>query len=292
MNKLTGLGVALVTPFKSDFSVDYAGLEKLVNHQINGGTNYLVVQGTTGESVTLTSKEKQEVLDVVVKTANGRVPIVLGIGGNNTEALKATYDSFNLTGVEAILSASPYYNKPSQEGIYQHYKALANHFKLPIILYNVPGRTGSNMTPETTVRLAKEFKNIIGIKEASGDLGQIMKIIKSKPSDFMVISGDDPLTLPMISVGAVGLISVVANSHPQQTAGLVKAAMQGDYETSKVYHYQLLDLISQLFADGNPGGIKEALKFIGICDHYVRLPLVPVNQTVSNEIKRLVDQIG
>lgn len=291
MEKLKGLGVALVTPFKANKEVDYDGLQKLVEHQIQGGTDYLVVQGTTGESATLNSEEKQQVLDFVIKVNNGRLPIVLGIGGNNTQAVLDSYDKFNLTGVDAILSASPYYNKPSQEGIYQHYKALAEHFELPIILYNVPGRTASNMLASTTLRLAKDFKNIVAIKEASGDLVQMMNIIKEKPEDFLVISGDDPLALTLIAAGGDGLISVVANSHPQQTSGVVKAALNGDFETSKVYHYQLLDLIAQLFADGNPGGVKEALKFLGICENHVRLPLVPVNQKVSDEIKRLVNEL-
>ena len=253
MDKLLGLGVALITPFKADQSVDYDGLKKLVEHQIIGGTNYLVVQGTTGESATLTKSEKQEILDFVIKVNDGRLPIVFGLGGNNTLAMIDQYKSFDLSKVDAVLSASPYYNKPSQEGIYQHYKYLAERITHPIILYNVPGRTGSNMQPATTLRLAKDFSNIVAIKEASGDMGQVMNIVKDKPSDFLVLSGDDPLTLPMISVGVEGLISVVANAYPKQTSLLVNEALKGNYEESKKYHYQLLELIDYLFADGNPG---------------------------------------
>lgn len=291
MDKFTGLGVALVTPFKQNKEVDYDALKKLVEHQINGGTDYLVVQGTTGEYPTLSFNEKQEVLDFIVEVNNGKLPIVLGIGGNNTKAVMETYDAFNLNGVDAILSASPYYNKPTQEGIYLHYKELLNHFDLPVILYNVPGRTGSNMSSEVTVRLANDFDNAIGIKEASGDLNQVMHIIKDKPDDFLVISGDDALTLPMIAAGAKGLISVVANSHPQQASGLVKAALHGDFDTSKVYHYQILELIDLLFVDGSPGGVKETLKFLEICENHVRLPLVPVNQKVSAQIKGVVESL-
>ena len=291
MDKLLGLGVALVTPFKADKSVDYDGLKKLVEHQIIGGTNYLVVQGTTGESATLTKSEKQEILDFVIKVNDGRLPIVFGLGGNNTLAMIDQYKSFDLSKVDAILSASPYYNKPSQEGIYQHYKYLAENITHPIILYNVPGRTGSNMQPATTLRLAKDFSNIVAIKEASGDMEQVMNIVKDKPSDFLVLSGDDPLTLPMISVGVEGLISVVANAYPKQTSLLVNEALKGNYEESKKYHYQLLELIDYLFADGNPGGVKETLKAINICDNHVRLPLVPVNNEVKKNIERIVAEI-
>lgn len=292
MNNLKGLGVALVTPFTANKEVDYEGLEKLVKHQINGGTDYLVVQGTTGESATLTKEEKQKVLDFVLKVNNGALPIVLGIGGNDTKAIVESYKSFNLEGVSAILSASPYYNKPSQEGIYQHYKYLAEHFELPIVLYNVPGRTASNMSAQTTLRLAHDFPNkIIAIKEASGDLGQVMNIIKDKPSEFLVISGDDPLTLPMVAAGADGLISVVANAYPSETSNLVKLSMQGDFAGARKFHYKLLELIHYLFADGNPGGIKEVLKALNICSNDLRLPLVPVNNDVKNKLIQLMQHI-
>ncbi len=293
MTELKGLGVALVTPFKKNMEVDYDGLEKLVKHQINGGTDYLVVQGTTGESATLNAIEKQEVLDFVIKVNDGALPIILGIGGNNTQAILEDYDSFDLSGVTAILSASPYYNKPSQEGIYQHYKVLAEHFNIPIILYNVPGRTASNMSVHTTLRLANDFPNAFcGIKEASGDMDQVMNLIKDKPEGFLIISGDDPLTLPMIAAGADGLISVVANSHPKQTKGIVEHALNGNFEESRKYHYMLLELIANLFADGNPGGVKEALKYLAICDNNVRLPLVTVNDKVASTIKELVIKLN
>lgn len=292
MKILKGLGVALVTPFTANKEVDYEGLEKLVKHQINGGTDYLVVQGTTGESATLTKEEKQKVLDFVLKVNNGALPIVLGIGGNDTKAIVEAYNSFNLEGVTAILSASPYYNKPSQEGIYQHYKYLAEHFELPIVLYNVPGRTASNMSTQTTLRLAHDFPNkIVAIKEASGDLGQVMNIIKDKPSEFLVISGDDPLTLPMVAAGADGLISVVANAYPSETSKLVKLSMEGDFAGAREYHYKLLELIHYLFADGNPGGIKEVLKALNICSNDLRLPLVPVNNEVKNKLIQLMQHI-
>lgn len=292
MNYLKGLGVALVTPFTANKEVDYEGLEKLVKYQINGGTDYLVVQGTTGESATLTKEEKQKVLDFVLKVNNGALPIVLGIGGNDTKAIVESYKSFNLEGVSAILSASPYYNKPSQEGIYQHYKYLAEHFELPIVLYNVPGRTASNMSTQTTLRLAHDFPNkIVAIKEASGDLGQVMNIIKDKPSEFLVISGDDPLTLPMVAAGADGLISVVANAYPSETSKLVKLSMEGDFAGAREYHYKLLELIHYLFADGNPGGIKEVLKALNICSNDLRLPLVPVNNEVKNKLIQLMQHI-
>lgn len=292
MKNLKGLGVALVTPFTANKEVDYVGLEKLVKHQINGGTDYLVVQGTTGESATLNQQEKQEILDFVLKVNNGALPIVLGIGGNDTMAIVENYKKFNLTGVSAILSASPYYNKPSQEGIYQHYKYLAEHFELPIILYNVPGRTASNMSVQTTLRLANDFKDkIIGIKEASGDLGQVMSIIKDKPAGFLMISGDDPLTLPMIAAGADGLISVVANAYPNYTSKLVSHSLKGEFEQARVFHYKLLELIHYLFADGNPGGVKEVLKTLNICSNDVRLPLVPVNNEVKLKLNQLIKDL-
>lgn len=288
MSNLKGLGVAMVTPFKDNKEIDFPALEKLTNHLIDGGLDYLVVMGTTGEAATLSMSEKQEVLDFVIKINNKRLPIVFGIGGNDTLRMVEDYNGFQLDGVDAILSASPYYNKPSQEGIYQHYKHLAENMSHDIILYNVPGRTASNMTAATTVRIAKEFKNVVAIKEASGDLGQVMHILNNKPADFLVISGDDALTLPMIACGADGLISVIANSHPAVTKNLVAKGMQGDLESSKKSHYQLLELIDAIFADGNPGGVKEILKNMGIMENNMRLPLVPVNEKVKSQILNLI----
>ncbi len=287
MSKLTGLGVAMVTPFKSNKEIDFPALEKLTNKLIDGGLDYLVVMGTTGESATLSAKEKQQVLDFVLKINNGRLSIVFGIGGNDTIKMLDDYNGFNLEGVDAILSASPYYNKPSQEGIYQHYKYLAENMAHDIILYNVPGRTASNMTAETTVRLANDFDNIVAIKEASGDLIQVMDIINNRPDGFLLISGDDALTLPMIACGAEGLISVIANSHPEETNNLVSKAMIGDYDSSRKSHYKLLDLIDGIFSDGNPGGVKVLLNEQGVMENEVRLPLVPVNKTLESKLRKM-----
>ena len=289
MNNLKGLGVAMVTPFKVNKEIDYPALEKLTNYLIGGGVDYLVVMGTTGEAATLSMIEKQEVLDFVIKINNKRLPIVFGIGGNDTIKMVDDYNYFKLDDVSAILSASPYYSKPSQEGIYQHYKFLSKNMNHDIILYNVPGRTASNMTAETTIRIAEEFKNVIAIKEASGDLGQVMHIINKKPQDFLVISGDDALTLPMISTGAEGLISVIANSHPVVTKNLVAKALDGDFMSSRKSHYQLLELIDVIFADGNPGGVKEILKKMDIMENNLRLPLVPVNKKVKEKILELLN---
>jgi 4-hydroxy-tetrahydrodipicolinate synthase len=289
MNNLKGLGVAMVTPFKVNKEIDYPALEKLTNYLIDGGVDYLVVMGTTGEAATLSMIEKQEVLDFVIKINNKRLPIVFGIGGNDTIKMLDDYNYFKLDDVSAILSASPYYSKPSQEGIYQHYKFLSKNMNHDIILYNVPGRTASNMTAETTIRIAEEFKNVIAIKEASGDLGQVMHIINKKPQDFLVISGDDALTLPMISTGAEGLISVIANSHPVVTKNLVAKALDGDFMSSRKSHYQLLELIEAIFADGNPGGVKEILKIMDIMGNNVRLPLVPVNKKVNEKLLILLN---
>tara|TARA_B110000967_G_scaffold94182_1_gene96797 strand:+ start:5815 stop:6687 length:873 start_codon:yes stop_codon:yes gene_type:complete len=289
MNNLKGLGVAMVTPFKVNKEIDYPALKKLTNYLIDGGVDYLVVMGTTGEAATLSMIEKQEILDFVIKINNKRLPIVFGIGGNDTIKMVDDYNYFKLDDVSAILSASPYYSKPSQEGIYQHYKFLSKNMNHDIILYNVPGRTASNMTAETTIRIAEEFKNVIAIKEASGDLGQVMHIINKKPQDFLVISGDDALTLPMISTGAEGLISVIANSHPVVTKNLVAKALDGDFMSSRKSHYQLLELIEAIFADGNPGGVKEILKIMDIMGNNVRLPLVPVNKKVNEKLLILLN---
>ena len=283
-NPFQGLGVALITPFRANGTIDHAALSKVVEHQIIGGIDYLVVMGTTGESATLNKEEKKQLLAHVVEIVHNRVPIVLGIGGNDTAEVAGQLQAFELDGVDAILSVSPYYNKPTQEGIYQHYKALAQVSLRPIILYNVPGRTMSNISAETTLRLARDFKNIIGIKEASGNLDQIALILKHRPKGFLVISGDDALTLPILALGGDGVISVVGNGLPLEFSKLVRAAMKGDMETARTEHLKLIELITLLFVEGNPGGIKEVLKFIGLCENHLRLPLVPVSKATADRL--------
>jgi 4-hydroxy-tetrahydrodipicolinate synthase len=285
---LTGTGVAIVTPFKKNGAVDFTALKKLVNHLISGKVEYLVVMGTTGESVTLSKEEKQEVIDCVVKENKKRLPLVLGVGGNDTAEIVKLIAKVDAKNFSAILSVSPYYNKPSQEGIYQHYKAIAKASKLPIILYNVPGRTSSNITWETTVRLANDFKNIIAIKEASGSIEQCMKIINNRPKNFLVISGDDNLTLPIIALGGDGVISVVANAFPFDFSEMVRAALEDDMNTARKLHYKLMDFTDLLFADGNPGGIKYALSLMKIGEPYVRLPLVEPNDKVKQKLKEIL----
>ena len=282
--RFRGLGVALVTPFRPNGAIDYVALEKLIEHQIAGEVDYLVVMGTTGESVTLANEEKTQLLAQVIEVVRNRVPIVLGVGGNHTAEVVKALEHFDLSNVDGILSVSPYYNKPSQEGIYQHYKAIAQASLLPIILYNVPGRTASNMTAETTLRLAKDFKNIVAIKEASGNLDQISTILKHRPKDFLVISGDDALTLPILALGGDGVISVVGNALPQEFSNLVHAALKGDRETARKEHFKLLEFTTHIFAEGNPAGIKEALKVLGICDNTLRLPLVNVSEATAKKI--------
>jgi len=288
--KFKGTGVAIVTPFNKDSSIDYKSLGKLVDFIIKGGVEYIVVLGTTGESVTLSKEEKQSIITHVIENVNKRVPIVLGLGGNNTQeivnSLKKTADFNN---VDALLSVSPYYNKPNQRGIYQHYKAISEVSPLPIILYNVPGRTASNLTAETTLKLANDFKNIIAIKEASGNLEQCMKIIKNKPKDFSVISGDDMLTLPMIAAGADGVISVVANAFPKDFSEMTRQILAGNVKEAQKLHYKLTDIIEQLFADGNPAGIKAVLEMMKICTANVRLPLVKVNKVTQNALTEMVE---
>ena len=289
MDKIKGTGVALVTPFNEDKSLDYKGLENLLNHVIDGGIDYLVLMGTTGESVTLSKGEKVAVVDFCKKINNSRIPVVLGIGGNNTMQVVEDIKSANLDGIDAILSVSPAYNKPSQEGIYQHYKMISGNCPLPIIVYNVPGRTASNISAETTVRLANDFENIVAVKEASGDMDQIMKIIKNKPSDFVVLSGDDGLTLPMIHMGAEGVISVIGQSHPKEYSDMVSFGLSGNQEIANQLHNKLYDFYVPLYAEGNPVGIKACLELLGICKSQVRLPLVEASDVIKNELKSLMN---
>jgi 4-hydroxy-tetrahydrodipicolinate synthase len=287
-SKFVGTGVAIVTPFSKDGNVDFKGLTSLIEHLIKGKVEYLVVLGTTGESAVLTKDEKSAVINHVLDTVEGRVPLVLGIGGNNTQEVVDTIKDSNLKGFSAILSVSPFYNKPSQEGIYQHYKMIAGVSPLPIILYNVPGRTMSNMTSETTLRLANDFKNIIAIKEASGNVEQCMRIIKNKPKDFLVISGDDNLTLPLIAAGADGVISVIANAYPKDFSEMVRQGLAGNLAQAQKLHYKTFEITEQLFADGNPGGVKIALELLKVCGSNVRLPLVKPNEKVQKRLKELV----
>lgn len=292
MKKFIGTGVAMVTPFDSKGAVDYEALERLVNYLSEGGVEYLVVLGTTGESATLSAEEKAKVLAHVQSVNHKKLPIVLGMGGNNTAALVNSIKNADLSGVDAILSASPHYNKPTQEGIYQHYKAVAEATDKPIILYNVPGRTASNISAETTLRLANDFENIIGIKEASADMDQVMAIIQDKPKEFLVISGEDGLTFPIVACGGKGVISVVANAYPKLFSDMVRYTLAGDLENGRKDHYYLKKFIDLLFAEGNPGGVKAALKLLGICEDHLRLPLWKISDELQAKLKAEVKQIG
>jgi 4-hydroxy-tetrahydrodipicolinate synthase len=284
MNKFHGTGVAMVTPFQPGGEVDYEGLEAVINHIIGGGVEYLVSLGTTGESATLTKDEKKQVWKRTVEMTNGRVPLIAGIGGNNTYEVLKSIAEFDTTGYDAILSVSPYYNKPTQEGIYQHYKAIAEHSPLPIFIYNVPGRTGSSISAETTLRLAHDFKNIIATKEASGSFDQFNHIMMNKPDDFLFISGDDPVTLPMIAMGAAGIISVIGNAVPRVFSDMVRLCLEGDFINARPAHYKLIEFTSLMFAEGNPAGVKYALKELGVCGDTVRLPLTSVSSATAQKI--------
>ena len=287
-----GTGVALVTPFKKDFSVDTEALTKIVNFNIEGGVEYLVVLGTTAESATLSSDEKNLVIETI-KTANaGRLPLVLGVGGNNTAKVIEELQTRDFNGFSAILSVSPYYNKPTQEGIYQHFKAISQASPMPIILYNVPGRTASNMLPLTVVRLAKECKNVIAIKEAAGDIVQAMKLIQHKPSDFLVISGDDMITLPMVLAGGAGVISVIGEGFPKEFSEMVRLGLQRKVNEAYQLHYQLADAIDMIFEQGNPAGIKEVFKTRGLAENTVRLPLVNVNEDLAHRLEKFTKNLS
>ena len=287
---LNGVGVALVTPFKTNKKIDYEGLERLLKHVTTGGVDYLVVQGTTGESPTLANNEKKTILEFIKKHNSKNLPIVYGIGGNNTLALLKKIKKTDLEEVDAVLSVSPYYNKPSQEGIYQHYRTLADACPVPIILYNVPSRTGSNISSTTTLRLA-QHPNIIGTKEASGNIGQCMEIIKHKPKDFFLTSGEDGLTVPMMSVGSVGVISVLGNAFPKIFSQMVNAASKGNYKKAKSLSFMLLELNSLMYVEGNPTGIKQVLSILGVCENHVRLPNVVPSLSLTEDIESYVQAI-
>lgn len=289
--RLEGLGVALVTPFKKDKSVDYDTLGRLIEFHIREKTDFLVVLGTTGETPTLTEEEKDGIRRFVRGRANGRIPLVLGLGGNNTMEIVRQLSTCDLNGYSAILSVVPYYNKPSQEGIYQHYAAIANASPLPIILYNVPGRTGVNMTAATTLRLADEFDNIIGVKEASGDFVQIEEIIKNKPSHFEVISGDDGITYPLMTLGAKGVISVIGNAFPKEFGKMVRLCLMGDFKNALPVHFHFTELFKLLFVDGNPAGVKCTLNALGMIENELRLPLVPTRISTHDKILAILDKL-
>lgn len=292
MQSLVGTGVALVTPFKKDFSVDVEALQRIVNFQIDNGIDYLVVLGTTAESATLSQDEKELVIKTIVETNNKRLPLVLGVGGNNTAKVVEELKTRNLSDFVAILSVSPYYNKPTQEGIYQHFKMIAEASPIPVILYNVPGRTASNMLPSTVLRLANDFKNIVAIKEAAGDIVQAMKLIQNKPKDFHVISGDDMITLPMVLAGGSGVISVIGEGFPRQFSDMVRLGLQRKTDEAYQLHYLLADSIDMIFEQGNPAGIKEIFRLLGLSENTVRLPLVNVNEDLANRLAAFITKIG
>ena len=287
---LKGTGVAIVTPFDVKGNVDVAGLKAIVKHLHGGKVDYIVVLGTTGEGATLDKSEKELVMQTIVSANAKKLPLVLGIGGNNTKEVIETIKQTDLKPYEALLSVAPYYNKPNQEGYYQHFKAVAHATKKDIILYNVPGRTGSNVTWETQIRIAKEFKNVVATKEASGNIEQIMKVIKNKPKDFLVISGDDTLTLPVLAAGGQGVISVVANAFPKDFSQMVRLCLKQDFAGAQALHYGLMDITEQLFADGNPGGVKYALSLLKICGPYLRLPLCEPNKQVKQTLSQLIQK--
>lgn len=289
---LKGMGVALITPFKEDESVDYEALSHLVDYQLQNGTDYLVVLGTTAETPTLTEEEKHNIIDLITSKVNKKIPLILGAGGNNTRKLVDDLKKDNFKEFDGILSVVPYYNKPSQEGIYQHYKAIAEASRLPLVLYNVPGRTGVNMSAETTLRLATEYKNIVAVKEASGNITQMDDIIKRKPKDFDVISGDDGITFPLITLGAVGVISVIGNAFPKEFSRMTRLALEGDYASALTIHHSFNELFNLLFVDGNPAGVKCMLHMMGYIENRLRLPLVPTRITTFEKIREVLLQLN
>jgi len=292
MQSFIGTGVALVTPFRKDYSVDTEALAKIVDYVTDGGVDYLVVLGTTGEPATLTTEEKELVIRTIIKANKGRLPLVLGVGGNDTLAVVEELNTRDFTGFSAILSVSPYYNKPTQEGIYQHFKAIAEASPLPVILYNVPGRTASNVLPSTIIRLANDFKKIIGVKEAAGDIVQAMQLIQHKPEGFLIISGDDMVTLPIILAGGAGVISVIGEGFPKEFSEMVRLGLDRKTDEAYALHYKLADSINMIFEQGNPAGIKHIHKVLGLSENTVRLPLVSVDDELAERINQFVKKIG
>ncbi|RHP64151.1 4-hydroxy-tetrahydrodipicolinate synthase [Bacteroides sp. OF04-15BH] len=290
-NKFKGLGIALITPFKADGSIDYDALIRLVEYQIKNGADFLCIMGTTAETPCLSLDEKTRLKELLVERVAGRVPLLMGCGGNNTAAVVHELKTANWQGIDGILSVCPYYNKPSQEGLYQHFKAIAEASPVPVVLYNVPGRTGVNMTAETTLRLARDFQNIVAIKEASGDITQMDDIIKNKPAHFDVISGDDGITFPLITLGAVGVISVIGNALPAEFSRMVRLALNGDYESARTIHHKFAELFKLLFVDGNPAGVKAMLHAMGLIENQLRLPLVPTRLTTMEKISAILKEL-
>lgn len=286
------MGVALITPFNEDDSIDYDALNRLVDYQLQNGTDFLCVLGTTAETPTLSSDEKEKIKRQIIQRVNGRLPILLGLGGNNTKEIVDHLQKDDFTGVDALLSVVPYYNKPSQEGIYQHFKAIANATHLPVVLYNIPGRTGVNMTAETTLRIARDFKNVIAIKEASGNITQMDDIIKNKPENFNVISGDDGFAYPLITLGAVGVISVIGNAFPREFGRMTRLALQGDYKNALKIHHRFTELFELLFVDGNPAGVKAMLNVMGLIENKLRLPLVPTRITTFEKMRDILNRLN
>lgn len=287
-----GTGVALVTPFKSDQTVDHEALAKIVNYNIENGTDYLVISGTTGESVTITKKEKIEIIDTIHAANRSRIPMVLGIGGNNTAEVIEEIHTTDLSYIDAILSVSPYYSKPTQEGIYQHFKAIAEISPVPIILYNVPGRTSSNMLPATTLRLANDFKNIIAVKEAGNNVGQYLQLLKNKPKDFLIISGDDDLALGVVLAGGAGVISVIGQALPKEFSKMITLGLEGKAKEAYDIHFKLMDITSAIFEENNPAGIKGVLQALDLCEDTVRLPLVTASEPLKSKIKKLIKELN
>ncbi len=291
MSKFTGTGVAMITPFNIDGSIDWDSLKKTIAHLTNGKIDYIVVLGTTGESATLSSEEKQAIFSFVAANNTGKLPLVAGIGGNYTQEVINHFGKFDLSGYDAILSVSPYYNKPNQNGLYEHYRALNEASPLPIIMYNVPGRTGMNISAETTLKIARDCKKIIATKEASGNFDQIMQIIKYKPAGFEVISGDDGISLPMIACGAVGVISVVANAFPLLFSDMIRHCLKGDFAAARPLHYKLTDIINSMFAEGSPSGVKAYMSEMGICENNFRLPVVTVSDGLKEKIREMIKDL-
>ena len=291
MKKIRGTGVAVITPFKNDLSIDFAALGRVINHVIDGGVNYIVALGTTGESVTLSREEKKAIISYFVEIIDKKVPLIVGIGGNNTQEIINFVRQADLNGVDGILSVAPYYNKPGQRGLFEHFKAIATSSPLPVILYNVPGRTGCNISSDTCLSLALKCDNIVAVKEASGDIAQIMRIIKGKPESFSVISGDDMMILPVIAAGGAGVISVLANAFPSQTSEIVNLALKSNFKAARDIQFRFMEMIELLFIDGNPSGVKAMMSIMNICKNTVRLPLVPVSKPVMERIQKAVKEI-